>query len=271
LLWRALRAVEHGCYIDVGAADPDEDNVTQAFYEAGWRDLDVEPMETFVARLHLRRPGDVNLPVAVGAEVCERVLYKIWAQSDETNQQKATGLSTRDSALARRGGNVGWGVRETRIEAATLAAICRDHMQGTIQLLNVATEGSERDVLSGTDVTSFRPWIMVMRSLRQNTLLPRRSEWEPILFAADYDFVWLGGLNRFYVAAEHLGSLAQYFRTPLNPTASLNLLDRRLTRPAAAGGIEAGREAGCVRAGYATWRWSSACGAANAAAEPLGR
>jgi FkbM family methyltransferase len=216
LLWRALGAVEHGCYIDVGAADPDEDNVTRAFYEAGWRGVNVEPMETFATRLHLRRPDDVNLSVAVGAEVGERVFYQIWAQPDETGEQKASGLSTLDSAIARRAGNMGWVVRETKVEVTTLAAICRDHTQGAIHILKVDAEGSEREVLSGADFTSFRPWIIVVEALHPDTLLPSHAEWEPILLAADYHFVWFDGLNRFYVAAERLASLGENFRTPLN-------------------------------------------------------
>jgi hypothetical protein len=64
-----------GANIDVGAADPDKGNVTRAFYEAGWRGVNVEPMEAFVSRMRLRRPDDVNLSVEVGAEVGERAFY----------------------------------------------------------------------------------------------------------------------------------------------------------------------------------------------------
>src|SRR5271166_3741755 len=102
LLWRALRAVEHGCYIDIGAGDPEEDNVTRAFYEAGWRGVNVEPMPPLAAQLRLRRPGDVNLSVAVGAQPGERVLYQVWTRPDETGQKKATGLS--HSILTLQGG-----------------------------------------------------------------------------------------------------------------------------------------------------------------------
>jgi FkbM family methyltransferase len=217
LLWRALRAIEHGCYIDVGAADPDKGNVTRAFYEAGWRGVNVEPMEAFASLLRLRRLGDVNLPVAVGVEVGERAFYQIWTQPDETGQQEATGLSTLDSGLARRADDAGWDVRETRIEVTTLAAICRDHTQGIIHLLKVDTEGSEHEVLSGADFTSFRPWIMIVKSVQLDTLSPNHTGWEPVLLAANYHFVWFDGLNRFYVAAEHLGTLGPHFRTPLNP------------------------------------------------------
>jgi hypothetical protein len=34
-LWRALRDVEAGFYVDVGAWDPDLDSVTRAFSERG--------------------------------------------------------------------------------------------------------------------------------------------------------------------------------------------------------------------------------------------
>ena len=216
LLWRALGTIVHGCYIDVGAADPDEHSVTRAFYEAGWRGVNVEPMADFATRLRLRRPGDCNLSVAAGAEIGERIFYQIWAQPDETSQQRATGLSTLDCILARQASEKGCDVRETRIEVNTLAAICRDHTQGNIHFLKVDAEGSEREVLLGADFTSFRPWIVVVEAIRPGALLPNEAEWEPILLAADYHFVWFDGLNRFYVAAEHFGALAQHFKTPIN-------------------------------------------------------
>ena len=43
MLWRALRHVESGFYIDVGAAHPDDYSVTRAFYDRGWSGINVEP------------------------------------------------------------------------------------------------------------------------------------------------------------------------------------------------------------------------------------
>ena len=39
MLWRALRHVAHGFYIDVGAGHPDESSVTRAFYARSDLDL----------------------------------------------------------------------------------------------------------------------------------------------------------------------------------------------------------------------------------------
>ena len=43
MLWRALKHISNGFYIDVGAWSPDIDSVTRIFYEHGWRGVNVEP------------------------------------------------------------------------------------------------------------------------------------------------------------------------------------------------------------------------------------
>lgn len=66
ILWRALRHVEHGFYIDAGANDPDMDSVTKAFYERGWRGINIEPIEEWHERLKAHRPQILilHLPLA---------------------------------------------------------------------------------------------------------------------------------------------------------------------------------------------------------------
>jgi hypothetical protein len=44
MLWRALRSLESGFYIDVGANDPTIDSVTKAFYASRWHGINIEPM-----------------------------------------------------------------------------------------------------------------------------------------------------------------------------------------------------------------------------------
>ena len=50
-LYRALRGVARGFYIDVGANDPINDSVTCAFYQRGWRGINLEPSAQWHARL----------------------------------------------------------------------------------------------------------------------------------------------------------------------------------------------------------------------------
>jgi hypothetical protein len=48
-----------------------------------------------------------------------------------------------------------------------------------------------------------------------NSQVESHHEWEPILIAAGYQHVYSDGLNRFYVAQEHV-ELAAAFRVPPN-------------------------------------------------------
>ena len=85
LLWRALGHVRDGFYIDVGANDPVEHSVTKAFYDAGWRGINIEPLPAHIAAFDAQRPGDVNLAVAAGSEAGTLTLYDVpavrgWAQ-----------------------------------------------------------------------------------------------------------------------------------------------------------------------------------------------
>lgn len=69
LLWRALRDLPNGFYIDVGAEDPTQNSVTRAFYERGWHGINVEPVLAHCDKLCNERPRDLTLQVAIGDRV----------------------------------------------------------------------------------------------------------------------------------------------------------------------------------------------------------
>ena len=95
-----------GFYIDVGAGEPKADSVTQAFYERGWRGINVEPSTGPYSRLKDARPEDINLNMAVGADVGQSTFYVV---GDET------GLSTTVPALADAHAADGWTKREITV------------------------------------------------------------------------------------------------------------------------------------------------------------
>jgi FkbM family methyltransferase len=206
LLWRALQGVEHGFYIDVGAAHPDIDSVTRAFYDRGWSGINVEPAAEFSLRLAAARPRDINLRMALGERPGRAVLFAV----------DGTGLSTIDPAAVDPIRKVGLEVKSTEVAVDTLSNLCRNHAPTTIHFLKVDVEGSERAVLAGADFISFRPWIVVVEATAPMSTVMTHSAWEPILLSADYRFVWFDGLNRFYVSAEKHDALSHAFQTPVN-------------------------------------------------------
>jgi len=192
LLWRLLRDVEAGSYIDVGACEPEIDSVTRAFYERGWSGINVEPLDAYWRQLCRSRPRDVNLNIAIGAADGERDFFAI----------SHTGLSTLDSAIAQRHQAAGFRVRPTRIKMRSLSGIWREFVRGEVHFLKIDVEGSEAEVLAGADLARQRPWIIVVEATAPLTCRSTHEQWESTLTRAGYRLVHTDLVNRYYLAGE---------------------------------------------------------------------
>jgi FkbM family methyltransferase len=206
MLYRALREVKEGFYIDVGAQDPVIDSVTKAFYERGWRGINIEPNEEYFRKLQDDRPHDINLQTAVGREPGDISFYEV----------VHTGLSTTSAVYARGHAEAGYEVHLRNVPCTTLDKICTDCGVETVHFLKIDVEGSERVVLDGFSFETVRPWIVVVEATEPNSTREVSAEWEHLLVGRRYQFVYFDGLNRFYIAAEH-ADLARHFSCPPNP------------------------------------------------------
>jgi FkbM family methyltransferase len=207
LLWRALRDVDNGFYIDVGAADPDEDSVTSAFYRRGWRGINVEPEPAYAARLRAARPRDLNLQLALGAMPGRAVFQRM----------AGTGLSTLDAGIAAEHARAGFATAEPlEVEIVKLSAVCDQHAPATIHFLKIDVEGAEREVLLGADLRRHRPWIILVEATRPKSPERASEKFEDLLFAAGYRECWFDGLNTWYLAEEHDARLRGCFMVPPN-------------------------------------------------------
>jgi FkbM family methyltransferase len=214
MLHRALAGVESGFYIDVGAADPVEMSVTKAFYDAGWRGVNIEPGRHYFERLRDARPGDVNLDVALAETAGSRAFHEV----------ADTGLSTLHADIASTHRREGHRVTARPVRLMTLAEVCEAYAKADIHFLKIDVEGAEAEVLAGADFQRFRPWIVLLEATEPLTTI-ESAPWEPMLLDAGYVFVWFDGLNRFYVAQEHHAALAPHFRLPPNSFDQFKLYD----------------------------------------------
>jgi FkbM family methyltransferase len=188
MLWRALKHVEKGFYIDVGAAHPDDYSVTRAFYDRGWHGINVEPTSQYFQRLAGARPRDLNLNIALAAQAGHLPFFEV----------EGTGLSTLDRGISEEHRAAGWTVHEATIQVNTLAEICRDHVAGDVHFLKIDVEGAEAAVLAGADLGLCRPWIILVEATRPLSSEQNHLEWEAIVTKSDYRFAYFDGLNRFY-------------------------------------------------------------------------
>lgn len=204
MLWRALKHVSNGFYVDVGANDPCVDSVTRLFYEHGWYGINIEPLSQHFIDLQRVRPRDINLQCAAGPELGS---LEIW-------ECGVRGWATADLSVVQAHESQGRTGKFSTVPMSTLAVICAQYAPPDIHFLKVDVEGFERAVLQGMDFNRFRPWVVVVEATRPNTTFEAHGTWEELLKAGGYDFVYADGLNRFYLAREQSALLSKFAHPP---------------------------------------------------------
>ena len=206
MLWRALGHIRSGYYIDVGANDPVSDSVTKAFYDVGWRGINIEPVTEWFNKLQKERPGDINLNLACGSRKEQKDFYEVMG----------TGLSTMDKLIADKHANEhGFEIIKHKVEVDRLTNICNQYANQDIHFLKIDVEGFELKVLKGLDLKKIRPWIILVESTLPSSQQQNHKEWESILINRQYHFVYFDGLNRFYIDNK-CSNLDKYFDSPPN-------------------------------------------------------
>ena len=193
-LWRALGDITDGFYIDVGAGHPVYDNVSFAFYLAGWRGITVEPNPALAELGRAVRPRDRLFEGLCGAAPGEATLYL---------QREFHGLSTTVADHARAAEKeTGRAAEAVTLPMTTIAALCDAHAPPAFEFLKVDVEGAEAEVLRGADFARFRPKVIVVEAIKPLSLAPAWDDWEPLLARHGYACVWDDELNRYYAAEE---------------------------------------------------------------------
>jgi FkbM family methyltransferase len=199
-LWRCFGGQTGGFYVDVGAGHPVFDNVSFAFYLAGWSGITVEPNPALAELGRAVRPRDQLYEGLCGAEPGNATLYL---------QREFHGLSTTIADHARSAEKeLNRQAEAVTLPMTTLAALCEAHAPASFEFLKVDVEGAEADVLRGADFSRFRPKVIVVEAIKPLSLEPAWDEWEPLLARHGYAYVWDDELNRYYVADEE-GALAE--------------------------------------------------------------
>ena len=206
MLWRALKNIKHGFYIDVGANDPVEYSVTKAFYDAGWNGINIEPMEQYYNLLVAQRERDINLPIAISDKKGNFNIFEI----------KDTGLSTLDEQIAEQQGKFGRIIEKKVIKTDTLNNICEGYVHREINFLKIDVEGFEIAVLKSLDLQKYRPWIILIETTEPSTGRINKFEGEDLLINNNYKNIYFDGINTFYIANEKLNDLEKYFKSPPN-------------------------------------------------------
>jgi FkbM family methyltransferase len=206
ILWRALKNVEKGFYIDIGGYDPEDHSVTKAFYERGWCGINVKPVSKKNMCFQKERLRDINLEILISDQNHKIDFYEI----------HETGNSTAGVEIAQIHSVNGFEIQKTTKSAVTLSFLFEKFVRSKeVHFLKINIEGFEEKALKGLDLSKYRPWIILVESTKPLTQIPSYTVWEHILSKNNYVFVYDDGVNRFYLANEH-SEMRQSFGIPPN-------------------------------------------------------
>jgi FkbM family methyltransferase len=205
MLWRALKEVDEGFYIDIGAQDPIIDSVSYAFYLQGWRGVHVEPAPQYANKIAQARPDEALEQALVSGDDGPAVFYVI----------ADTGLSTADVEVAETHSEKGFEITQATATSITLDALLEKYGTRDIHWLKIDVEGFETKVLDSWNHSEVRPWILVIESTEPMTQRECHSSWEDLVLHKGYEFAYFDGLNRFYVHCSRL-ELKEILRAPPN-------------------------------------------------------
>lgn len=195
MLVRALRHIDRGFYVDVGASHPIADSNTYALYSMGWRGVAIEPQPVFNDLWQAHRPEDLLVNAALANQAGQTTLFK------PTEHGQGATINTH---FAQHYAQRGLSMTEVTVPVHTLTEVLlATRLEGDIHLLTIDVEGAEESVLRGLDWARFRPWLVMLESVLPGEPTPHYAAWESLLLAKGYEFVYFDAVNRFYVAQEH--------------------------------------------------------------------
>lgn len=189
MLWRALKDLETGFYVDIGAQDPVIDSISRGFYEHGWRGVHVEPTPVYAAKLRADRPDEIVIEAAIGTDDEPIDFFEV----------PETGLSTGVLEIARMHEERGEEIVRRTVETKSLARLFDEIGEREIHWLKIDVEGMEAAVLESWLPSSARPWVLVVEATIPMSSDADFRRWEPIVLSLGYRFCYFDGLNRFYV------------------------------------------------------------------------
>ncbi len=205
ILWRALRNVKRGFYVDVGANHPEIHSTTKIFYDSGWSGINIEPVSELYELLQKERVRDVNLNLAASSQEGEVEFYEV----------PNSGLSSMERNIAEAGSAaLNTTLKNYKIKAQTLDEVLYKYGWGDIHFLKIDVEGHEDSVMAGLDLSLFRPWILLVEATVPLRAEVAKNSWEEKILSSKYQRVYFDGLNYFYLAEEHSGLINNFSKPP---------------------------------------------------------
>lgn len=206
LLYRLFKDQKSGFYVDVGAAHPVTDSVTQLFYKLGWTGVNVEPSPDYFKLVAEQRTRDINENCAISNVEGEAVFQFV------RNDPKLSSLENLTPEFIQKHNLE---IDHVKVKVKTLKSIVENHKIHKIDFLKIDVEGGERKVLEGFPFLQLKPRVILVEAVVAKGDEPTHEGWEGILLEQGYVCAYFDGLNRYYVQDNDI-DFKNKLKLPLN-------------------------------------------------------
>lgn len=161
IIYKLLKNVKKGIYVDIGANCPNIISNTKYFYEKGWRGINIEPHPILFQKLLEFRKDDINLNIGIATEEAELTFYQI-------NDTEGTAGSTFDSNTAIELEKKGYKIAEVvKRPVKPLKSVLDEYLDNrSIDFMSVDTEGFDLEVIKSNDWHKYRPTLVMVETVQ---------------------------------------------------------------------------------------------------------
>lgn len=179
--------VEHGYYVDIGAAHPDYLSVTKYFYTKGWHGVNVEPNERLFGLITHARPRDLSFRAAISNSTEKKAVFREYLGDGLSTLSKKIQQSYEKNESAVLKYN-----RDYEVPVRTLGDVLKESKLPEIHFMKVDVEGFEYEVLESNDWVAYRPHILCIEANHVD------KDWHKLLEKNSYSRLFHDGLNDYY-------------------------------------------------------------------------
>jgi FkbM family methyltransferase len=190
---RMFPGITNGVFVEVGAFDGFEWSNTWGLAQTGWRGVCFEPVPAFAAKCRQRYAGNDRITVVESCVGATNGTAKLYTSSNPTINQETVDKQA-------------WGMEYNRDESI-LCPVCTldtalpaHNITPGFEVLSIDVEGAELEVLSGFDLTLWRPQLVILETCKHHPTDSYRFH-----SAAIENVMVVGGYREIY--ADHINSI----------------------------------------------------------------
>jgi len=156
-IWTYLGCSKNGFFVEVGANEPcAPESQTYHLEEMGWKGILIEPIVDLAQKARESRPKSKVWQVACTSSEKQGIVEFLIPMND---QELVTGHASLYANIDEHNYS---DFKKLQVKSVTLNSIFEAENVNTIDLLSIDVEGAEFEVLSGLDLTKYRPKLILL-------------------------------------------------------------------------------------------------------------